>query len=102
MEGNLRFKIDWASLIVRRKLNVFALFYGGLIFGGVIYRRVSCVTSLGGLYLDGLIFGILRYPHRSCLTASGIDVLFVLITNTNVRPFNIRRPFNIFFYTYDN
>ena len=24
--GNLRFKIDWASLIVRRKLTVFALF----------------------------------------------------------------------------
>ena len=27
MEGNLRFKIDWASLIVGRKFNVFALFY---------------------------------------------------------------------------
>ena len=25
-EGNLRFKIDWASLIVGRKLTVFALF----------------------------------------------------------------------------
>ena len=52
MEGNLRFKIDWASLIVRRKFTIFALFYfvfegnfpstspppprGGLIFGGVI------------------------------------------------------------------
>ena len=27
MEGNLRFKIDWASLIVGRKFAVFALFY---------------------------------------------------------------------------
>ena len=49
MEGNLRFKIDWASLIVGRKLTVFALFYfvfegnfqvqappGALIFGGAI------------------------------------------------------------------
>ena len=27
MEGNLRFKIDWASLIVGRKFIVFALFY---------------------------------------------------------------------------
>ena len=48
MEGNLRFKIDWASLIVKRKFTVFALFYfvfkgnfqvqarGGLIFGGAI------------------------------------------------------------------
>ena len=48
MEGNLRFKISWASLIVRSKFTVFALFYfvfegsflstsqGGLIFGGAI------------------------------------------------------------------
>ena len=44
MEGNLRFKIDWASLTVGRKFTVFALFYfvskynppGGLIFGGAI------------------------------------------------------------------
>ena len=46
-EGNLRFKIDWASLIVGSKFIVFALFYfvftifqvqapGGLIFGGAI------------------------------------------------------------------
>ena len=27
MEGNLRFKIDWANLIVGRKFAVFALFY---------------------------------------------------------------------------
>ena len=48
MEGNLRFKIDWASLIVGSKFTVFALFYfvfegnfpstspQGLIFGGAI------------------------------------------------------------------
>ena len=48
MEGNLCFKVDWASLIVGRKLTVFALFYfvfggnfqvqapRGLIFGGAI------------------------------------------------------------------
>ena len=47
-EGNLRFKIDWASLIVGSKFTVFALFYfvfegnfpstspRGLIFGGAI------------------------------------------------------------------
>ena len=47
-EGNLRFKIDWASLIVGSEFTVFALFYfvfegnfqvqapGGLIFGGAI------------------------------------------------------------------
>ena len=36
MEGNLPFRIDWASLIVGSKLTVFALFYKGLIFGGAI------------------------------------------------------------------
>ena len=48
MEGNLRFKIDWASLIIGRKFTVLALIYfvpegnfkvqapGGLIFGGEI------------------------------------------------------------------
>ena len=67
MEGNLRFKIDWATLIVGRKFAILALFYfvfdgnfqvqapGGLFNGGVF-----CLTSLGGLYLEGLIFGILR------------------------------------------
>ena len=48
MERNLRFKIDWASIIVGRKFIVFALFCfvfegnfqvqapAGLIFGGAI------------------------------------------------------------------
>ena len=48
MEGNLRFKIEWASLTVGRKFTVFALFYSvfegnfrvqaprGLIYGGAI------------------------------------------------------------------
>ena len=27
MEGSLRLKIDWASLIVRSKFTIFALFY---------------------------------------------------------------------------
>ena len=72
MEGNLRFKIDWASLIFGRKLTAFAMFYfvfegniqvqapGGLIFRGAISQKVFDVTSLGGLNLEGLIFGILR------------------------------------------
>ena len=48
MEGNLHFKIEWASLKVGRKFTVFALFYfvfegnfrvqapGRLIYGGAI------------------------------------------------------------------
>ena len=51
MERNLRFKIDWASLIVGRKFTVFALFCfvfagnfqvpapEGLIFGGAYTWR---------------------------------------------------------------
>ena len=80
MEGNLHFTIDWASLIVRRKFTVFALFYfvfegnfqvqapGGLIFGGVIQWRVFCVTSLGGLYLEGLIHGRAYFRNFTVIT----------------------------------
>ena len=69
MEGNLRLKIDWASLLLGRKTTVFLCFTlyltdiskykppAELIFGGAIERRVFCVTSLGGLYLEGLIRG---------------------------------------------
>ena len=58
----MRFKIDWASLIVGSKFSVFALFYfvlegnfqstspqGAYIWRGDL-RRVFCVT---GLYLGG-------------------------------------------------
>ena len=82
-EGNLCFRIDWASLLVGRKFIVFALFLfvfeghfhvqappgGAYIWGrGGDLTEVFCVTSLGGLYMEGLIFGILRYLNlaRSC------------------------------------
>ena len=76
----MRFKIDWASLIVGSKFTGLALFYfvfeghfpstsprGAYIWRGDSERRVFCVTSLGGLYLEGLIFGILRYLHKRSL-----------------------------------
>ena len=62
----MRFDIDWASLTVEVTLPVLlcftlhlrAIFQAqateALIFGGVILRRVFCVTGLGGLYLEGL------------------------------------------------
>ena len=62
----MRFKIDWASLIVGRKFTVFALFYfvseGNFQVqapqGAYIWRRRAfCVMSLGGLHLEGLIQG---------------------------------------------
>ena len=62
----MRLKIDWASLIVRRKFTVFAFFY--FVFEGnfpITSRRgaytwrselteVFHVTGLEGLYLRGL------------------------------------------------
>ena len=78
-EGNLRFKIDWASLIVRRKFTVIALLYyvfegnfqvhpprGGLYLegrfnGGFFAFRVWGAYIWRGLYMKGFIFGILRY-----------------------------------------
>ena len=71
MEGNLRFKIDWASLIVGSKLTVFALIYfafegnfqstspqGAYIWRGDLMGVFLCYR-FGGLYLEGLIFIIL-------------------------------------------
>ena len=57
MEGNLRFKIDWASLIVGRKLTVFAL--SQFVFEGNFQ-----VQAPGGAYIrrddltEGFIFGM--------------------------------------------
>ena len=50
MEGNLHFKINWASLIVGRKFTVFNLFYFVLIL-----RAISKYKSLGGLIFGGAI-----------------------------------------------
>ena len=47
MEGNLRFKIDWASLIVGNRFTVLALFY--FVFEG----NFPSTNSPGGLYLEG-------------------------------------------------
>ena len=55
MERNLRFKIDWASLLVGRKFTVFALFY--FVFEGNFQ-----VQAPGGLYLEERFNGgFLRY-----------------------------------------
>ena len=79
MEGNLRFKIDWASLVVGRKFTIFALCYfvlegkfqvqaprgayirrGDLMEGFLRYDFWG-VYIWRGLYMEGLILGILRY-----------------------------------------
>ena len=77
MEEDLRFKIDWVSLIVGRKFTVFALFtlylraiskykpsrvliFGGGFNGGFFALRAWGAYIWRGLYMEGLIFGILR------------------------------------------
>ena len=79
MEGNLHFKIDWASLIVGSKFTIFALFYfvfegnfpstgprGAYIWRGYLTEGFFVLPDCGtyiwrSLYMEGLIFGILRY-----------------------------------------
>ena len=51
MEGNLRFKIDWASPIAGDKSTIFALFY--FIFEG----NFPSTSPRGGLYLEGRFNG---------------------------------------------
>ena len=69
----MRFKINWASLIVGRKFTVFPLFYfvferkfqvqtpGGRGGGAYIWRgdlmEGFCLTSVYGFYLEGLVHG---------------------------------------------
>ena len=77
MEGNLRFKIGWASLTVGSKFTFFALFYfvfegnfqvqapGVLYLEGRFNGEFFALRVLGayiwrGLDVEGLIFGILR------------------------------------------
>ena len=78
----MRFKIDWASLIVGSKFTVFALFYfvfegnfpsksppgslylEGRFNGGFLALPVWGAYIQRGLCMEGLIFGILRYVLR--------------------------------------
>ena len=76
-EGNLCFKINWASHIVESKFTVFALFFfvyegdfpstspRGLYLEGRFNEGFFALPVWGaynwrGLYMEGLIFGILR------------------------------------------
>ena len=59
----MRFKIDWASLIVGSKMPFLLCFtlYLKAIFQVQASAGGLFVDQFGGLYLEGLIFGILRY-----------------------------------------
>ena len=90
MEGNLCFKIDWASYIFGRKFTVFVLLYfvfegnfpgtsplRGLYLEGRFNGGIFALLGWGaciwrGLYMEGLIFGILWYAKKEkSLSSSG-------------------------------
>ena len=59
-KGNLRFKIDWARLIVGSKFTIFVLVY--FVFEGNFPSTSPRGAYIWrGLYMEGLIFGILWY-----------------------------------------
>ena len=62
----MRFKLDWASLIVGSFAHCFTLYLraifqvqapGCLYLEGRFNGGFFCVTGLGGLYLEGIIHG---------------------------------------------
>ena len=63
----MRFKIDWASLIVVKYKSPERSYLEGRFNGGFL-----CVTGLGGLYLEGLIHGgacfrnfiVIKFSHH--------------------------------------
>ena len=62
-EGNLRFKIDLASLLVGRKFTVFALFY--FVFVGNFQVQASPWGEGGwGLYMESLFSEFNGIPHE--------------------------------------
>ena len=81
----MRFKIDWASLIVGRKFTVLALFYfvfkgnfpsttprggGANMWRGDLTRRVFCYRN-GGLILGGAYFQNLTVTCQNSLNVPG-------------------------------
>ena len=55
MEGNLRFKIDWASLIVGSKLTVFTHCF--TLYLRAIFQVQATGRGGGGLYWEGQFNG---------------------------------------------
>ena len=77
MEGDLRFKIDLASLIVftvfftlyLRAISIYIYIY--IYLEGRFNGGVFCITSLGGLYLEGS-----RSLKRFTLPQQGLSNLY--------------------------
>ena len=84
MEGNLRFKIDWAGLIVGRKFIVFALFY--FVFEGNFPS-----TSPRGAYIwrGDLTEGFLRYDFGGLIFGGAYTWRGLFYTMKNINIFGV-------------
>ena len=80
VEGNLRFKIDWTSLIVGRKFTVFALFY--FVFEGNFPS-----TSPRGAYIwrGDLTEGFLRYEFGGLIFGGAYFRNFTVFDSTLIK-----------------
>ena len=67
MEGNLRFKIDWTSLLLGSKLTTFALFY-------FVFEGNFASTSIQGAYVwrGDLMEGFLCYWFGGLILRRGL------------------------------
>ena len=85
MEANLRFKIDWASLIVGSKFTVFALFY--FVFEGNFPR-----TSHWGAYIwkGDLTEGFLCYWFRGLIQGRAYFQIFYFILLALLSPWRMK------------
>ena len=84
MEGNLRFKIDWASLIVGRKFTVFALSY--FVFEGNFQVQAPRPPSWGGggayIRRGNLMEGFLRYKFGGLINGRAYFRNFMVFKNS--------------------
>ena len=81
MEGNLRLKIDCASLIVGRKFNVFALFY--FLFEGNFRVQAPGALRVWGVYiwrdLFSDFFGTKRLENVKCkVNTNSLEMVFAI------------------------
>ena len=79
MEGNLRFKIDWASLIVGRKFTIFALFY--FVFEGNFQAQAQGRGRGRGAYIwrGNLTEGFLCYKFGGLIHGGAYFRIFMVI-----------------------
>ena len=85
MEGNLRFKIDWASLIVGRKFTIFALSY--FVFEGNFQVQAPRSPSRGGgggayIRRGNLMEGFLRYKFGGLIHGRAYFWNFMVFKNS--------------------